>query len=183
MKTKPQKVPHPDKPGVLVSRQRVWQIAAIKEGLCQLCKDPLSKNSKQYCEYHLIQQRLKNRTRVILEGRNSCPHTWLENKPDLSGADWSLSDLALAKQYHTTIGIVGGYRRRTRGKYPTAGCPKIQGFDNVDWRKSNEKIAQEMGCSPPTVRNRRKELGIPRAGILRKAKKILDRLEVLVKEH
>lgn len=40
--------PHPNKPGVMVSRQRIWQLKREAQGVCRYCSGKVHKNGKCY---------------------------------------------------------------------------------------------------------------------------------------
>jgi len=61
--------PHPTKPGVFVSRQRVWQVRKQAAGVCRSCGQPRVKGSALYCRVHQLQnaakcQRYRQRVRA-----------------------------------------------------------------------------------------------------------------------
>lgn len=181
MKNEKYRVPHPTKPGKTISRQRAWQIQKQKEGLCVICAKPMSPDSNQLCpehhRYSLDHNRLKGRVSAILGGGTVRPHCWLENKPDLSGADWSLSNRVLAEQYHTTPCIVNGYRIRNEKGRRSQGSQ--YDFSKVDWRKRDDEIAKELGSCRSAIWFARKRLGIPSYRVFKKAKQIMDQIESL----
>lgn len=145
----------------MVSRQRVWQIMRQREGNCITCGQPAVKG-KTWCLIHLWLQRLDTRSKYVpTMGRH--PTAWIENKPDLSGADWSKTDAALAKQYNTSKGVVMGYRNRHQLPRNPTGRPR-QGvaLENVNWAQRDKEIALQLSISPSTVRNYRERLGKPK---------------------
>ncbi len=49
------KVPHPFKPGVMVSPQRVWQLKQQAMGKCVICGEPVVRGVR--CRTHLLAAR------------------------------------------------------------------------------------------------------------------------------
>lgn len=171
MKTGSQyKYEHPHIPGKMVSRQRVCQVLNEEAGLCLVCGDPVIKNGK-HCMAHTVIARLRSRVRNKTKKRN--PNAWKENKPDLSGADFSLPMHKIAQQFGTSPGVVSGYAKRNgiQMREKRGRMKKVQDWSGVNWAQPNEKIASQLGVSYGTVLVARKELGIqswqkmPKVGI------------------
>jgi len=109
--------------GKMVSRQRIWQLRQKQAGRCLFCGRVAVKSGR--CIKHYAQSLLRNRANARAKlGCKPNPRAWMENKPDLSGADWSKGDRELARQYHTTVGIIYGYRRRHGKPKNKVGRPK-----------------------------------------------------------
>ena len=51
---------HPDKPGVFVSRQRIWALKHFNKYICIQCNEPIEVGYAVYCNYH----RLENNKRT-----------------------------------------------------------------------------------------------------------------------
>lgn len=84
-----------------VSRQQVYQIKHIEDGLCQACSEPRTRGV--FCEKHAVANYKRSQSRRKAANPNYKPHL---SKAAWNAVDWSLPIKKIAKKLNQKLGTV-----------------------------------------------------------------------------